>query len=91
MTCIYAQTTIHTQIRQMMQSHIDDLTDSKVTAVGDTLESALEFGEKHEAFAMKCKEVRVEGVRGEEVESERGGGWVRSGELGGGGTVQKDE
>ena len=65
MTCICAQTTIHTQIQQTMQGHINDLTDSKVTAVGDTLESALELGEKHEAFATKCKEVRVEGVRGE--------------------------
>ena len=61
-TCIYAQTTVHTQIQQMMKGHIYDLTDSKV--IGDTLESALELGEKHEAFATKCKEVRVEGVRG---------------------------
>ena len=43
----------------MMQGHIDDLTDSKVIAVGDTLESALELGEKFEAFVTKCKEVRV--------------------------------
>ena len=49
----------HTQIQRMMQGHIDDLTDSKVIAVGDTLESALELGEKHEAFVTKCKEVRV--------------------------------
>ena len=63
MTCIYAQTTIHTQIQQMMQGYINDLTGSKF--IGDTLESALELGEKHEAFATKCKEVRVEGVRGE--------------------------
>ena len=49
----------------MMQGHINDLTGSKFMVLGDTLESALELGEKHEAFATKCKEVRVEGVRGE--------------------------
>ena len=49
----------HAQIQRMMQGHIDDLTDGKVIAVGDTLESALELGEKHEAFVTKCKEVRV--------------------------------
>ena len=62
MTCIYAQTTIFTQIQQMMKSHIDDLTGSKFMVLGDTLESALELGEKHEAFITKCKEVRMEGV-----------------------------
>ena len=77
MTCIYAQTTIFTQIQQMMQSHIDDLTGSKFMVLGDTLESALELGEKHEAFITKCKEVRVEGVRGrgqDESEMGKGGG-----------------
>ena len=60
---MHKQPYIHTQIKQMMKSHIDDLTDSKV--IGDTLESALELGEKHEAFITKCKEVRVEGVMGD--------------------------
>ena len=64
-TCIYAQTTIHTQIQQMMQGHIDDLTDSNIIAMGDSLESALQLGERHEAFFTKCKEVRMKGVRGE--------------------------
>ena len=47
----------------MMQGHIDDLTDSNVLAMGDSLESALQLGEKHEAFFAKCKEVRMKGVR----------------------------
>ena len=47
----------------MMQGYINDLTSSKFIVMGDTLESALELGEKHEAFATKCMEVRVEGVR----------------------------
>jgi len=63
--CIYAQTTICTQIQQMMQGHIDDLTDSDVIAVGYSLESAQELKEKHEAFITKCEKVRMEGVRGE--------------------------
>ena len=40
-----------------MQGHIDDLTGGGVI-LGDTLESALELGEKHEAFVTKCKTVR---------------------------------
>ena len=63
--CIYAQTTICTQIQQMMQGHIDDLTDSNVIAVGYSLESALQLKEKHEASITKCEEVRIKGVRGE--------------------------
>ena len=61
--CIYAQT--YTQIQQMMQGHIDNLTDSNVLAMGYSLESAQELKEKHEAFFTKCKEVRMKGVRGE--------------------------
>ena len=63
--CIYAQTTIHTQIQQMMQGHIDDLTDSKIITMGYSLESALQLKEKHEASITKCEEVRMKGVRGE--------------------------
>ena len=63
--CIYAQITIHTQVQQMMQGHIDDLTDSNVLVVGYSLESAQELKEKHEAFITECKEVRMEGVRDE--------------------------
>ena len=55
----------HTQVQQMMQGHIDDLTDSNVLVVGYSLESAQELKEKHEAFITECKEVRMEGVRGE--------------------------
>ena len=60
-----------------MQGHIADLaTGSGVTVIGETLEAALELGEKHEAFVSKCKEVSVcvaeEG--GEEGEGEEGGG-----------------
>ena len=57
----HTHTHTHTQIQALMQGHIDDLTESKVV-VGDNLESALELGEKHEAFVTKCKEVGC-GVR----------------------------
>ena len=63
--CIYAQPNIHTQIQQMMQGHIDNLTDSNVLVVGYSLESAQELKEKHEAFITECKEVRMEGLRDE--------------------------
>ena len=37
---------------------MDDLTSGGVQ-LGDTLESALELGEKHEGFVNKCKTVSV--------------------------------
>ena len=40
----------------MMSGHIDDLAEDKAV-LGDSLESALEQGEKHENFATKCLEV----------------------------------
>ncbi len=40
-----------------MEGHIEDLATSELK-LGDTLESALELGEKHEAFVTKCKEVQ---------------------------------
>ena len=39
-----------------MLGHIDDLAEDKAV-LGDSLESALEQGEKHEAHATKCMEV----------------------------------
>ena len=39
-----------------MQGHIGDLAEDKIV-MGDSLEAALEQGEKHEAFATKCMEV----------------------------------
>ena len=37
--------------------HIADLADDKAV-LGESLEAALEQGEKHEAFATKCMEVQ---------------------------------
>ena len=54
------------QVRNLMQGHIDDMTDGKIT-IGEALESALELGEKHENFVSTCKEV-------ERGERERGRG-----------------
>lgn len=56
------------QMKKIMQGHIEDMAEDKVV-LGDTLESALEQGEKHELFATKCMEVREgegEGGRGRE-------------------------
>ncbi len=39
-----------------MQAHIDDMTDGTLS-IGETLETALELGEKHENFVSTCKEV----------------------------------
>lgn len=44
------------QLECMIKEYIDDLTAGGVH-LGDTLESALELGEKHEAFVTKCKMV----------------------------------
>ena len=46
------------QLKVLMQEYVDDLTNSELK-IGDTLESALELGEKHEAFVTKCKEVSL--------------------------------
>ena len=46
------------QLKVLMQEYVDDLTSSELK-IGDTLESALELGEKHEAFVTKCKEVSM--------------------------------
>lgn len=40
----------------MIKEYIEDLTAGGVN-LGDTLELALELGEKHEAFVTKCKMV----------------------------------
>ena len=45
------------QLKQMMSGHISDMAEDKAV-LGDSLESALEQGEKHEHFATKCLEVR---------------------------------
>ena len=50
-----------------MQGHIDDMTDGKIT-IGETLESALELGEKHENFVSSCKEVQLGIIVGKERE-----------------------
>jgi len=42
-----------------MQGHVDDLTSGGLL-LGDTLESSLELGEKHEAFVQKCKSVSTD-------------------------------
>ena len=40
-----------------MKEFIDDVKSGGIV-LGDTLESALELGENHEAFVTKCKTVR---------------------------------
>ncbi len=40
-----------------MMGHIDDLKGIGNLLLGETLESSLELGEKHEAFVSKCKSV----------------------------------
>ena len=40
----------------MMIGHIEDMAEDKAV-LGDSLEAALEQGEKHELFATKCMEV----------------------------------
>ena len=39
-----------------MKEYIDDVKAGGIV-LGDTLETALELGEKHEAFVSKCKTV----------------------------------
>jgi hypothetical protein len=43
------------KLKHIMLGHIDDLAEDKAV-LGDSLEAALEQGEKHEAFATKCME-----------------------------------
>jgi hypothetical protein len=43
------------KLKQMMSGHISDMAEDKAV-LGDSLESALEQGEKHEHFATKCLE-----------------------------------
>lgn len=40
-----------------MLGHIEDLAEDKAV-LGESLEAALEQGEKHEAFATKCMQVQ---------------------------------
>ena len=40
-----------------MKEFIEDVKSGGIV-LGDTLEAALELGEKHEAFVAKCKTVR---------------------------------
>ena len=42
-----------------MKEYIEDVKSGGIV-LGDSLESALELGEKHEAFVTKCKTVRME-------------------------------
>ena len=45
------------QVQKLMDEHNDDLTGSEIV-IGDTLEDALELGDRHEKFVTRCKEVR---------------------------------
>ena len=51
-----------------MKGHIDDIAEDKAV-LGDSLEVALEQGEKHEIFATKCMEVRVIAIQRISMES----------------------
>ena len=44
-------------MKHLMEEHQKDVTGEVV--IGDTLEAALELGEKHESFVNKCREVLV--------------------------------
>ena len=44
------------QLKILMKEFIDDVKSGGIV-LGDTLETALELGEKHEAFVTKCKTV----------------------------------
>ena len=44
------------QLKVLMKEYIDDVK-SEGVVLGDSLETALELGEKHEAFVTKCKTV----------------------------------
>ena len=41
-----------------MKEYIDDVKSGGIV-LGDSLETALELGEKHEAFVSKCKNVSL--------------------------------
>ena len=45
------------QLKILMKEFIEDVKSGGIV-LGDTLEAALELGEKHEAFVTKCKTVR---------------------------------
>ena len=42
------------QLKVLMNEYIDDVKSGGIV-LGDSLETALELGEKHEAFVTKCK------------------------------------
>ena len=44
------------QLKVLMKEYIDDVKSGGIV-LGDNLETALELGEKHEAFVSKCKTV----------------------------------
>ena len=44
------------QLKVLMKEFTDDVKSGDIV-LGDTLETALELGEKHEAFFTKCKTV----------------------------------
>lgn len=46
------------KVGHLIQGHIDDLTHTELI-IGETLEIALELGEKHEVFVSTCKEVSI--------------------------------
>ena len=61
-TCIRDTAVIHCmstllQLKVLMKEFIEDVKSGGIV-LGDTLEAALELGEKHEAFVTKCKTVR---------------------------------
>ena len=45
------------QVQTLMDEHNDDLTGSEIV-IGDTLEDAVELGDRHDKFVTRCKEVR---------------------------------
>ena len=45
------------QLKVLMKEYIEDVKSGGIV-LGDNLETALELGEKHEAFVTKCKTVR---------------------------------
>ena len=44
------------QLKELMKEFTDDVKSGGIV-LGDTLETALELGEKHEAYVTKCKTV----------------------------------
>ena len=47
---------MYMQLKVLMKEYIADVK-SEGVVLGDNLETALELGEKHEAFVTKCKTV----------------------------------